>query len=173
MEWHTGQFGSSVCGLVVNLASFGCQPRFLFFLLNFIYLFICLFLASLHGMQDLSSLTRDRTHATCSGSAGSLPLECRGIPPASASVARSVLSRLCCHPAVLHGASLNCTAPSGSQGLLQGSEEGWRFTSRDIISVLASQASSMFIIRPSPPSLQSSAPKSLLSEIKVMLGKWF
>ena len=32
------------------------------------YLSIIIFLATLHGMQDLSSLTRDRTCAPCTGS---------------------------------------------------------------------------------------------------------
>ena len=37
-----------------------------------------LFLAMPHGMWDLSSLTRDWTRATCSGSLESKPLDCQG-----------------------------------------------------------------------------------------------
>ena len=39
--------------------------------LNFIYLFICLFLAALHSLWDLSSLTRDRTRVLSNESAES------------------------------------------------------------------------------------------------------
>ena len=38
------------------------------------------FMAILHGMWDLSSLTRDGTWAPCGGNAGSLPLDCKRIP---------------------------------------------------------------------------------------------
>ena len=38
------------------------------------------FLAMLHGMQDLSSPTRDQTHAPCIGSTESQPLDHQGSP---------------------------------------------------------------------------------------------
>ena len=41
------------------------------------------FLTLLRGMQDLSSLTRDQTHAPCSGSVESQPLDHQGNPKAS------------------------------------------------------------------------------------------
>ena len=46
--------------------------KFLLFLLLFflfVGFFVCLFLAILHGLRDLSSLPRDRTHALGSESA--------------------------------------------------------------------------------------------------------
>ena len=42
--------------------------------------FFFFFLVSPRGMQDLSSLTRDRTSAPCSGSVASSPLEHQGSP---------------------------------------------------------------------------------------------
>ena len=51
----------------------------LFFLI-FIYLFFNLFLATLHGLWDLSSPTRDWTHALGSESTESWPLAHHGIP---------------------------------------------------------------------------------------------
>ena len=41
---------------------------------------IFFFLAVPRSMWDLSSPTRDRTRAPCSGSAESQPLDCQGIP---------------------------------------------------------------------------------------------
>ena len=38
------------------------------------------FLATPHGMPDLSSLTRDQIHTPCRGSAESSTLDCPGIP---------------------------------------------------------------------------------------------
>ena len=43
-------------------------------------LFVLFFLAVLHGTRDLSSLTRDWTHVSCSGSTESQPLDSQGIP---------------------------------------------------------------------------------------------
>jgi len=42
--------------------------------------FFFLFLAVLRGMQDLSSLARDWTHALCSENADSQPLDWQGSP---------------------------------------------------------------------------------------------
>ena len=51
--------------------------HFLFYILLLLLFKINLFLASLCGMQDLSSPTRGGTHAFCRGSAGSEPLNCQ------------------------------------------------------------------------------------------------
>ena len=47
--------------------------------LNLFYLLLLLF-AVLHGMWDLSSLTRDQTQAPCIGNTESLPLHYQGSP---------------------------------------------------------------------------------------------
>ena len=47
---------------------------------NLFHFFFVSFLAILHGLQDLSSLTRDRTHALSSENMESQPLDCQGIP---------------------------------------------------------------------------------------------
>ena len=44
------------------------------------FFFFLIFLATPGGMRDLSSLTRDGTHAPCSGSVESQPLDSQGSP---------------------------------------------------------------------------------------------
>ena len=52
-----------------------------FFFIDFICMgFFFFFLATLGGMQDLSSLTRDRAHAACIGSSESLNHLNREVP---------------------------------------------------------------------------------------------
>ena len=41
----------------------------------YIYMYVCIYIAMLHDMQDLSSPTRDQTHTACSGSTESQPLD--------------------------------------------------------------------------------------------------
>ena len=56
------------------------EHSFLFFLIFKYFKIYIYFLAALQGLRDLSSPTRDRTHAPCSGSAESKPMDGQGIP---------------------------------------------------------------------------------------------
>ena len=64
---ETDVFNTSQAFLISAFNILLCSPlrRFFFFL---IFKIIYLFLAKPRGMRDLSSLTRDRTRAPCSGS---------------------------------------------------------------------------------------------------------
>ena len=68
--------------------------HFLFYILLLVLFKINLFLASLCGMQDLSSPTRGGTHAFCRGSAGSEPLNCQASPLVSLLKGLNVLADL-------------------------------------------------------------------------------
>jgi len=86
---HPVELGRAVCG---GSGRDKCQDKFCLSItqllptlfpmpLSSCVLFVFFyFLATPHGMPDLSSLTRDQIHTPCSGSAESSTLDCPGIP---------------------------------------------------------------------------------------------